>query len=354
MIVIYFICAIGLLSIALPLLMAYFIPHKINRDELLISVGSGILTTIMSIFVFFSSDYNYKLVHGTITDKEQETVSCSHSHTRCSGSRKSRRCTTYYEHLWDYDWVVKTTIGDITIDRVDRQGTSEPPRYTKAQIGDNVASTEYYTDYIGGSDSLYNTSKLIDTSNAYHKKVPNYPDISDYYNVNLVIPIGNIDKKIVTNLNNKLRTVMPELSKGKHNNTIIVITNESMSFAQYLKNAWNNGKINDGVIVIGVDKNNDITFTKVFGWSRNFMYFSKLETDLLDIQKLSVDTLDKIVYTIQQDTTQYFKEKSMKDFEYLMYEKEISLSYILFIITIQIVLNVGLAYYFYHNDFKFN
>lgn len=354
MIVIYFIMAIGLLSIVLPLLMAYFIPHKINRDELLISIVSGVLTTIISIVVYFSNNYNYKLIHGNVLSKSQETVSCSHSHQRCYGSKKHRRCTTYYEHLWDYDWVVKTTVGDITIDRVDRRGTSEPPRYTKVNVGDNVASSKYYTDYIGGSDSLYNTAKLIDTSNPYHKIVPNYPDVTDYYNVNLVIAVGNINNKIVTQLNNKLRTIMPELSKTKHNNTIVIITKESMAFAEYLKNAWNNGKINDGVIVMGINDKNEITFTKAFGWSRNFMYFSKLETDLLDVQKLSIDTLDKIVYAIHQDTKEYFKQKSMKDFEYLMYEKEISLFYILFIVTIQIVLNVGLAYYFYHNDFQFN
>lgn len=354
MIVIYFIYAIGMLSIAFPLLMAYFIPHKINTDEMFVSVGSGFLTTIIAIFFFFVEDYNYKLIHGNVVSKSREKVSCSHSHTVCSGSKKTRSCTTYYDHNWDYDWVVKTTIGDIDIDRVNSQGTSEPPRFTKVKIGENASLTKYYTDYIGGSDSLYNTKKLTDKTNPYYKLIPNYPDISDYYNVNLVIPVGDIDKKIVNNLNDKIRTIMPSLSKDNQNNTIVVITKETMAFAEYLKNVWNNGRINDGVIVIGIDNDYTITFTKVFGWSNNFMYFSKLETDLLDISKLSVDNLDKIVYTIQQDTKEYFKEKSMKDFEYLMYEKEISLSFILFVITIQIVLNIGLAYYFYHNDFKFN
>jgi hypothetical protein len=82
---------------------------------------------------------------GRVASKKEVPVPCEHSyncncHEVCSGSGKNRSCSeecdTCYEHHGfmrtiqgnDYDWDVYTTNGEtVTIDRVDRQGVSEPP-----------------------------------------------------------------------------------------------------------------------------------------------------------------------------------------------------------------------------------
>ena len=40
------------------------------------------------------------------------------------------------EHDYDIDWDVKTTLGTFTISRIDRQGLSEPARWTSVKVGD--------------------------------------------------------------------------------------------------------------------------------------------------------------------------------------------------------------------------
>lgn len=104
--------------------------------------------------------------NGVVTGKQKVAVPCSHTyscncHEVCSGSGKDRscrtECDTCYEHHSflrtipgnDYDWRVYTSNGEVVeIDRVDRQGVREPPRFTAVRMGEPTTLAHTYTNYM--------------------------------------------------------------------------------------------------------------------------------------------------------------------------------------------------------------
>ncbi|MFK5282093.1 hypothetical protein ACI3PL_21295, partial [Lacticaseibacillus paracasei] len=87
--------------------------------------------------------------------------------------------------------------------------------------GDFTSKTISYVDYIKESNSLYNTAKFTSIDPKF--KTPPYPNITDYYNVKLVLDTGAIDSKIVNNLNDNLRSYIS--NSNNKNNVIIILTN---------------------------------------------------------------------------------------------------------------------------------
>lgn len=299
----------------IPILIILYLFRK-NWKVASISIGLLLMfnTSIIAI-ASYNKNMDTEILNGRVTGKHRETVSCSHSYpchprTVCSGSGKSRSCSTVYdtcyEHFHDYDWVVKTTIQDVNIDRVDRQGTEEPPRFTKVKIGEPASFEHSYQNYIKGSDNSIFKKQV----NSNYKDIPLQTPY-DYYRYNHVI-VDGVNYNI-NNLNNKLTELNADIGTSKQVNIRVVLTNKKEDFAEVMRNRWLGGKKNELNVFIGTD-GSKILWTRVFSWSYNDMVNVSIQSDLLQLGHLDDD---KIVDSIKTNTLKYYSRKQMKDFKYL-------------------------------------
>ena len=299
--------------------------------------------------------YDTEILSGYVTSKQQTYVSCSHSYEcrcrqvrSCSGSGKSRSCSTTrecdtcYEHSNDWDWDVKTTVGNFEIDRIDRRGTLEPPRFTKVQIGDPAAAEHGYTNYIKAApDSLFaHDPKLIEK---YKNEIPKYPEVYDYYNINRVLNFTGADTK---DWNMYLETVLKSLGKEKQINIIVVMTKNPIDFADALVYNWSGGKKNDVVMIYGVDGNKVTWFqsTSLGNGMGNQELHVTLRNESID-KEITLDLLKKQVNIIANK----YNRLPMEQFEYLKDQSEPPMWVVILALVIGIGSSVAVGYSFTKN-----
>lgn len=358
MTLIFVIIFFTILAITTPFILIKAFPHRITWKEVGLSVFISLVITVLSFFVALGNIYNVEILNGKVTNKKQVRTSCEHSYQICTPSTDANgnttsNCVTYYEHSHDYDWRVYTTVGSINISRVDRRGVREPKRFTQVKIGEPASKESRYIDYIKGSNSVFNLEENIQEGHAFEKRVPNYPRVSDYYNVDLIKSTYAIDQKIIRDLNDKLRNRLIALNNRGKINVIIVITDKDSSYGEYIKARWNNGRKTDAVIVIGTNGNDDtensnkIEWSMVFGWSDKQTFNVNLRNEIINIE--NIKNTDKIVDTISNNVTQYFKLKPMEDYKYLMFERNVGKWQIVFIFLFQIIGNLLVSWFNYKN-----
>lgn len=255
------------------------------------------------------------IYNGQVTGKEQNSVPCSHSYTcRCHRSGKTTVCSTCYEHFNDWDWDVHTTVGDFTIDRVDRRGTKEPPRWTAVEKGQPVAKKNTYTNYVKAvPHSLFNLNQLA--MNKYGSLVPAYPSkVYDYQYIDRILGVG-VNIPDVMKWNNDLALILRELGPSKQVNVIIMVTNVADPTFEYaVQGKWLGAKNNDVVVILGTPNYPNIEWVRVVSWTDKQLFKVQLRDDILDLK--TVDQ-SKILEIISQHISQSFVRKSMRDFEYL-------------------------------------
>ncbi|ADM79930.1 hypothetical protein phiAS5_ORF0087 [Aeromonas phage phiAS5] len=298
--------------------------------------------------------YDTEILSGYVTSKERTWVSCSHSYDcrcrqvrTCSGSGKNRSCSTTrqcdtcYEHSNDWDWDVHTTVGNFEIDRIDRRGTLEPPRFSKVVIGDPAAREHGYTNYIKAApDSLFAHDKnLIE---AYKNKIPKYPEVYDYYNVNRVINLTGANTK---DWNMYLSEALKSLGKDKQLNIIAVLTNEPLEFSQALFYNWAGGKKNDVVMAFGIEKGtNKVAWfqsTSLGNGMGNQELHITLRNESVD-KEISLDLLKQNVSIIANK----YNRLPMEQFEYLKDQSEPPLWVVILALVMGIGSSIAVGYFF--------
>ena len=265
-----------------------------------------------------------EILSGRVVEKTQERVSCTHSYscncrTVTYGSGKDQytttECDTCYEHDHDYDWMVATTVGDIEIDRVDRQGVDTPPRWAAVVLDEPVAVEHKYNNWIKGSKaSVFNREgeRLAKTYS-----VPGYPQVFDYYRIRRIVsdnPAAFGDKlnRAETDLANALRHLGPDKQVSV---SIFHTSRYDQGYARAVYNAFSGGKKNDVMIVIGSSPTGKVDWVTVTSYSTNDMLNVKIRDDLLEIGDLK--KIDEMVPKIVDDITKHFDRRRMRTFEYL-------------------------------------
>jgi len=340
-----------------PLLIAigaFLFSKEICWKEMLCIVGvQFVIALISALLCYYSNVSDVEVWNGTIVSKKQEWVSCTHSYqcncrTECSGTGKNRTCSTVcdtcYEHLNDWDWVAYTSNNErINIDRIDRRGSHEPPRWTAIKIGEPSSIEHGYTNYIKGSpDTLFRNKGLKEK---YKEYIPKYPRVHDYYKINRVLKIGNIN--IDNSFNDEISILNSKVGPLKQAN-IIVIFAEGLprEYFYAIQEDWLGGKKNDIVIVIGV-KNNKPEWSEVMAWSKNELFQVSLEEDIESLESISSYNLLNI---IKENIMNHFERKPMKDFEYL--KSSITPSGLQWTISLIIgfLISIGMSIFFHVNE----
>lgn len=297
-------------------------PHHISKVEGVVIV---ILTCSLVAGVYLIDNWaagsDKMILNGQVTAKEKSRVSCRHSYTcNCrtisSGKTSTMVCSTCYEHLFDYDWDVHSSIGSVTIATIDRQGLKEPPRWTAVKVGEPFSKEANYYNFVKAAPfSIFNRSQVESV-----EAVPGYIGVVDYYKIDRVIKFGipNFDTSTLNDgLNNSLRSLGPQ----KKANIVVVFHNKEDKWAEIVKAKSLGGKINDITILIGLNKDYTFKNVAVYSWSKNDMVNVVLRDSILDIGKYEPDMLTTSISSAVQ---KYYVHRSIKEFQYLEEEVEVS------------------------------
>lgn len=284
----------------------------------------------LSLIVYFGGragkTMDIEVLNGEVVSKEQERVSCSHSYscncrsvTSCSGSGKDRSCSTStqcdtcYEHSHDYDWNVRSNVGSVTIDRVDRQGVFPPPRWKAVMIGEPFAATHIHTNYVKAvPESLFH---LTSNDTKFASMIPAYPkNVYDYYRINRALTVG-VNVPDLQEWSNDISNILRKLGPQKQANVITVfVKTDDPSYEYALKNAWLNAKKNDVVVVFGTTQYPKIDFVRVISWTDAEIFKVKLRDSLQDMGQIDRPAMIKIINDL---IISDFKRKQMADFKFL-------------------------------------
>lgn len=299
--------------------------NKVTDKELAISLGANFIAGALMIVIlqwYISSKlYDNYVLNGVVTKKYKDTVSCEHSYQVCTSTGKTTICTTHYEHWNDYDWVVQTSVGKLKIDRVDRQGTTEPSRFSNVVVGEPASLEFSYSNYL-----LADPNSLF-LQNAQGVASEQYPRVYDYYRIKHIL--GYDDKELEKHLHSLLN--------GKRYNVVYVITNnESSDYFYTLMKSWKGGKINDIVVVLNIVEGQ-------VNWIRANSYAKGMNNQLL-LKNLESESLGKTfdknlltTHLVMIDNS--FKIPRESDFE----EKRSMVEIPMFLLIIVILINLGIS-----------
>lgn len=324
---------IVLLLLAIPLVWAfaarYLLPATIETGEA--AVNSGIAAFVMVALYcmfFWSNTRDTEILNGYVTGKERNKVSCEHSYQcmcvqSCSsdgrgGQSCTEICQTCYDHSYDIDWDVYTTVGNLEINRIDRQGLGEPPRWTAVRINEPAATSHGYTNYVMASPASLFSSMLTEEELEAKKSIlPQPHGIYDYYRVRHTFDIGaHVASREAWE--HGLAHTLRDLGKEKQVNiTMVFIAGHGREYKQLLERAWLGGKKNEIVIIVGVTG-------KQVVWVESFTFGKSAGNGMLhvllrdELQKLkSVDDAMAGVAVITGIVRKNFVRQQMEKYKYL-------------------------------------
>ncbi len=308
----------------------------------------------------YSQTVDHEVLNGQVNSKDSEHVSCSHDYQCncydvCSGSGSSRscsrQCSTCYEHSYDVDWTLRTTVGDVDVPRIDRQGTSMPPRWASANVGDPVAVTHEHTNYIKGApDSLFSAVAEQSTLAQFAGAVPEYPlDVYDLHYINRVLSHG-VDVPDLQAWNKELAMRLRPLGASKQVNWVVVFTNSAdPAYAEAVRIKWLGGKKNDVVVVLGTPQYPKLAWVRVLSWTDQELFKVQLRDDLLRL-----GTVDRtaVFDILEKNTKATFVRKHMRDFAYLKNEIQPPTWLLVVAGLVGVLGSLGLSFFFARNGVR--
>lgn len=288
-----------------------------KNKALLVGGASFVFGLSIALCILYSNLLDINILNGEVLSKMMVRVPCQHSYL-CHCNKKT--CQTCYEHVYDQDWNVITSVGTLTIDSVDEQGLLEPPRWSIIKIHDPVSATQIVTNYVLGSPtSIFNLKRLEDDNKLYGNYLPNYPRVYDYYRLNHAINMGVHGFKEFDEYNNRIADALRVIGPKKQANIILVFVPLSdPEYASALERHWLGGKKNDIIIVVGVQQYPKISFANSFTFAKSFnneLLVEKLHEDIEGIGDIS--KIDNVMSVVNNDVEMYFNRQQMSKFEYL-------------------------------------
>lgn len=352
-----FFLVIGIVLLLVPI-GAFLISKQYCWKELAITVAVlFFISGISALICYHSNTSDTEIWNGVVTSKSKERVSCSHSYSCncrnvCTGSGNNRSCSqvcdTCYEHINDWDWRVNTSIDEsVNIQRIDRRGSDEPPRWTKVRIGEPFSSQRSYTNYIKAApDTLFRHQGLQEK---YKVSLPDYPDdVHDYYRLNRVVLVGSPPITEAQKWNESLSELNSRIGSQKQVNIILVLSkNKPRDWFYALEEKWVGGKKNDVVLVANLDDTGKPMWVEVMAWTTHPLFKIKLRDSFLELTKVEKDAT---ISLLEVNILKYHKRKPMADFEYLKASITPSVTQWIVTLILGLLIASGLSWFFHHNE----
>lgn len=336
-------------------------PKKFQVWEAVASFGiTFVIICTVYFFSIYTDMYDTEIWNGEVVKKERihdsyiESYSCNcRTVTTGFGKNKSttRVCSTCYRTHYTVDWVVKTTIGKISLESLDRLSSSvystpDPIQYTNCYVGEPVSDARGYTNYIKASpQSLFNNYLAKPT---YANKIPQYPKVHSYYKIDRVISVDSkLTEDQISDLNLALSNSLRKLGKLKQANIVVIVTEiDDPTYKNEVENNWIGGKKNDVVIFLGMD-DNKFTWVDVMTWAGNKgneLFAVTVRDSLSTLGNFDVIGIDKIV---SDNIVMMYNRPTMEQFKYLKDAVEPSDTAMIIAFLLSLVSCAGLIYFFY-------
>lgn len=308
---------------------------SITPKEVLAHCGVGLVAALVATGItvgsMWSGTFETNLIHGKITGKEQTWTSCEHEY-KCgescsSDSKGNRTCVPIYcdEHTNDWDWTVYTSVGSFDIDRVDRRGSREPPRWTAVKIGEPATlevSTSNFLKAMEETVLLPPKAKII--SNVKE------PREYDYYRVNLVV---NNSKVSTDGFNDYIRNwLILNGAKKQISPWVIVTEYPTEAYADSVLYQIHGGAKNSLVLIYGVDDSGEVKWFRAHTFAmgmKNSVMLSKLRQEALGT-KLTLDTIKSQLKIVETD----FKRVSNSEFKELFDSSVKANPWVIFVVLV--------------------
>jgi len=304
----------------------------------------------------------YQILNGEVTNKAREEVPCRHSYscncrTKCTGSGKDRHCWTECDTCYVHDthstrrgtdivWAVYSNLGTrIEIDTLDSKGLQEPPRWTAVRIGESyAASSSYYNLLKGNSDSLFVKRGFVER---YKDFLPGYPGgIYDYYRINRIVSEVNVPNQAAWE--RRLSEINAKLGPAKQCNVILVfLNNRPEEYFYALKEHWEGANKNDIVVVASV-KDGVIAWAEIMSLTSSAMIGVKLRDELVGVNITTIKP-EEFMSIVASNVSQFYKRKSMKEFEYLKLNNVMTGGQMAWVCIISLLISIGLSVFFVRN-----
>jgi hypothetical protein len=271
---------------------------------------------------FYGVTTDTEIWSGSITQKQREEVSCRHSYkcncytTTDKDGHSEEHCSTCYEHSFDVDWDLYFSTGkEMSIDTVDRQGLTMPPRWAAAYVGEPTTEAHTFTNYLLASPD--NVLMHHDVPTGFSGLIPKYPDeVYDYYRTNRFLLAGGVPVKGEKEWRWLLDKMNADLGSVKQVNIIIILAYTNDPRYEYaLEKEWVGGKKNDLIVVIGTTQYPKIDWVRIVSWCTSADIKVLLRDEIQDIGTL--DKRDEIMGDIRKEVTTHFHRRHMKDMKYL-------------------------------------
>jgi hypothetical protein len=318
----------------------------------------------------YSQTADFEIWNGQVISKHRDhghylqSYQCN-CRTTCNGESCSTTCDTCYEDRYTVDWYLKTTIGKIQLDYLDRgsrsvYNTLDPQQYVAAYVGEPCSKEVPYTNYIKAvPESLFNMSDVKILAQ-FDNMLPSYPRVHGYYKINRVGTVGvNLPNKSEWNdrLSDHLRTIGP---KKQANIILFFVNTDDQSYRYALELNWLGGKKNDIIVIVGVTEYPNISWVDTITLGQNAGN-SLMTVEMRDtLQALgTIENVELFVDTLVNIVDTRFDRKPMADFEYLKDSIQPPLWLIIVTAIASVFISVGLIWWFHTHthlkiDWKFS
>lgn len=363
-----------LIPVALSLLSVWLVPRLARSETIEVkrSLAFAAVGLVISSLILTSAFYigkgaktsDTEIWNGEITGKTRthgsyvESYDCN-CRTVTSGSGKNAttrtQCSTCYRDHFTVKWVCQSNIGSFTIDYKDWTSRAvyllpDPPFYAAAKVGDPASRANTYTNYIKAVPETLFRPAQESLKQKFAGQIPTYPlEIFDHYRINRVLPVG-VNVPNVPEWNAKLSDALKKLGPAKQANAAIVIAKtDDPNYFYALQDAWQNGKKNDVIVVIGAPSfPAKAAWVNIMALTTDNLFQIKLRDDILALETL---TADAVVGALTENTLRSFKRKSMEDFKYL--ESEIDPPEWVMAVTIFLIIAAYAGFWFYiYREFR--
>lgn len=282
------------IAFIVPAILKLFFKHEIKPIEWGIHTAVSVVIAIVIPFAFVHiAGYDTQVFNGYVTEKErvynprQESYSCNPHTVTDSKGNSSTVYDTCYRTIPEWDYVVRSTVGNTKISRIDIDGKRTPERFKEVVIGEPFAQESMFLNYLKLSDTTL-FKEMVDKDNKYVDKIPDYPAVYDYYRMDRVISYNNvgIDNK---KLNNMLNDYLKNNGSVYQVNIIPVFVSDdtSVDFFYALQANWIGGKKNDIITVVQLNKDKSVGWVKVMSRADTEVFNTSLEMDLQNIKDFS-------------------------------------------------------------------
>lgn len=379
-------------ALLIPIIVAFLgyllYKHKIVWWELFLPLSAAFLFIIISYFTMKSItlsdvEYNGYIVKEARYYEPYETwVHKTCTYTTCSGSGKTRTCTT---HTYDCSYCDYTPEKYVMLDSGDNITTVSEEKYkslkkkwkatskfvelnrdinyhgscgkdgdmysvhwnNKIDDSETTTYTKDFTNILKCNHSAFNYPVITDEE-AKKQGLFSYPEIGDYNEQNSVLGLDSLNIANKKHLIARLNYLNGKLGYSHKVRVYTLFFKDKEIDKAFLQEAfWDGGNQNELVVCIGVDNKGNFKWVKPFSWADDKRMIVDTREDLMEIGKPDAN---KMYEVYKSNVLKFWHYKSFEDFNYLSFQP--TTGQLIFVYLFTLIIAIGATVYAVKNDFQ--